>query len=492
MENRYVPRLLICSILAAVSPATTQTAKWFEDPKLLRELEAAAENCGSDPAASKDLKTAAEFLEDVAKDYREQRLFQGSAQVALSSTRPSVRESTDDIRKDTDGDGTSETTINTRREGRETINTKIEIARGLYPDRFEASSAIDVRVSDGDIVEDVSDLSVRYGFHTNPWLEVFASLKRTSNNLINIDQRYEVGGGITLVWHSRRFTLDKDEQRWRLENPKPRKKSKNRSSDPRSQEGPESRSYVEHKALFLNPDVKTKKGEEGGWRALQHIDPTTSLETFLPLLQKCAMKAANEKRSGLELSQIRQEAHKDWQKLQATKRLRHSKLGLGFILAYNYEAEQATLKRTTTRKLGENTSRTLSESYPVDLSHPSLVVGWFIKWKPSPLWEFNTEWQRKYGLLLGGETFFRETVIVARNDNFEPIFEEVASYRDNIELLGTLKLADSVVGHVGSVKLGLTVKFDLDNAPPTWRLGQDGISAPDAHYNVDLNLIVEW
>ena len=75
------------------------------------------------------------------------------------------------------------------------------VSRGFFPGEFEFKSEINVQVQDGRFIENLSNLSMSYDHHIGSDLtyEGYTFLKRTSNNFLNIDQRYEVGAG--LIWN---------------------------------------------------------------------------------------------------------------------------------------------------------------------------------------------------------------------------------------------------------------------------------------------------
>ncbi|MDC7994833.1 hypothetical protein [Altibacter sp. HG106] len=77
-----------------------------------------------------------------------------------------------------------------------------EASRGFFPGEFEFESSLNVQVRDGVFIENLSTLAMSYDHHIGNELqyEFYSFIRRSSNNFLNIDQRYEVGVG--LVWNA--------------------------------------------------------------------------------------------------------------------------------------------------------------------------------------------------------------------------------------------------------------------------------------------------
>lgn len=81
------------------------------------------------------------------------------------------------------------------------FNISAKGTKGFYPGEFKFDSRIVTQVQDGQFIENLSNLSMSYDHHLGRSLasEGYIFIKRTTNNFLNIDQRYEVGSGI--VWN---------------------------------------------------------------------------------------------------------------------------------------------------------------------------------------------------------------------------------------------------------------------------------------------------
>jgi len=97
------------------------------------------------------------------------------------------------------------------------INTSASIKKGNFPDEFNFSSNLSVELRNGKFIENVTKLTMAYDHHFGKKLdyEGYAFIKRTSNNFLNIDQRYEAGAGI--VWNAiltgKKYTNDSKDNR---------------------------------------------------------------------------------------------------------------------------------------------------------------------------------------------------------------------------------------------------------------------------------------
>ena len=73
---------------------------------------------------------------------------------------------------------------------------------GSYPGEFKFVSSIDVRLEDDELVEQLSNLFTSYDHYLSRSLEWegYGFIRRTSNDYLNIKQRYEAGTGV--VWNA--------------------------------------------------------------------------------------------------------------------------------------------------------------------------------------------------------------------------------------------------------------------------------------------------
>ncbi|WP_299315784.1 hypothetical protein [uncultured Aquimarina sp.] len=81
------------------------------------------------------------------------------------------------------------------------FNVSAKIRRGFFPGDFKFNSELNVQLQNGNFVENFSDLSMSYDHHIGNKLnyEGYIFIKRTTNNFLNISQRYETGIGA--VWN---------------------------------------------------------------------------------------------------------------------------------------------------------------------------------------------------------------------------------------------------------------------------------------------------
>ena len=77
------------------------------------------------------------------------------------------------------------------------FSVSADISKGYFPGDLSFKSAVNIQVQNGQFVENLSDLTMTYDHHIGNDLnyEMYAFLKRSSNNFLNIDQRYEIGVG---------------------------------------------------------------------------------------------------------------------------------------------------------------------------------------------------------------------------------------------------------------------------------------------------------
>ncbi|MFQ5572198.1 MAG: hypothetical protein ACE5G0_21185, partial [Rhodothermales bacterium] len=78
------------------------------------------------------------------------------------------------------------------------VNASVNLSRGSYPGELNVTSKIDVTIKGGKFSENVSILNLTYDYYPRPWLEGFVFVDRLNNSFLEIDQRYEVGGGVVL------------------------------------------------------------------------------------------------------------------------------------------------------------------------------------------------------------------------------------------------------------------------------------------------------
>lgn len=77
-------------------------------------------------------------------------------------------------------------------------NAGLNFKKGFYPGELSVSSSVRVRLDDNVFRENVSTLSMTYDYNFTPETEGYVYLDRFTDNFMNIDQRYELGGGVIL------------------------------------------------------------------------------------------------------------------------------------------------------------------------------------------------------------------------------------------------------------------------------------------------------
>lgn len=77
----------------------------------------------------------------------------------------------------------------------------VDLKKGIFPGEFNFNSSLTVQLINEKLIENLSSLNMSYDYHFNNKLnfEGYGFIKRTSNNFLNINQRYEVGSGV--VWN---------------------------------------------------------------------------------------------------------------------------------------------------------------------------------------------------------------------------------------------------------------------------------------------------
>ena len=85
------------------------------------------------------------------------------------------------------------------------FNIAANIKRGFFPGEFKFNSELNIQLQNNTFIENFSDLSMSYDHHIGrkiSW-EGYTFLKRSTNNFLNIGQRYEVGvGGVWNIFLS--------------------------------------------------------------------------------------------------------------------------------------------------------------------------------------------------------------------------------------------------------------------------------------------------
>ncbi len=90
-------------------------------------------------------------------------------------------------------------------------NGGIKISKGSYPQEFEFSTDLNIQIDNGKLKENISNINITYDrFFENPknplLLEGFAFLNRRGDQLLGVQQRYEIGGGLILAyWHPKLY-----------------------------------------------------------------------------------------------------------------------------------------------------------------------------------------------------------------------------------------------------------------------------------------------
>jgi len=115
----------------------------------------------------------------------------------------------------------------------------VDFRKGIFPGEINFETNVDIRFENGELVENLSNLFLAYDYHffNSLKFEGYGFLRRTSNDYLNIERRYETGTGI--VWNvlysgqsynqgtkeGHRLTKDGKKQHNRLENTKDEVKS---------------------------------------------------------------------------------------------------------------------------------------------------------------------------------------------------------------------------------------------------------------------------
>ena len=77
-------------------------------------------------------------------------------------------------------------------------NAGLNFKKGFYPGELSVSSSVRVRLDNNVFRENVSTLRMTYDYNFTPETEGYVFLDRFTDNFMNIDQRYELGGGMIL------------------------------------------------------------------------------------------------------------------------------------------------------------------------------------------------------------------------------------------------------------------------------------------------------
>jgi len=94
-----------------------------------------------------------------------------------------------------------------------TIDTGIQGTYGVFPLEVEAETNTQTQVNDGKLEENLSSLDISIEYHPKETLafETYAFVLRTKNKFLNVDQRYEIGGGGVFNIYSAKIKNDKPE-----------------------------------------------------------------------------------------------------------------------------------------------------------------------------------------------------------------------------------------------------------------------------------------
>ncbi len=76
------------------------------------------------------------------------------------------------------------------------LSTGFELNRGIYPERLEVSSDVEVTLNNGVLLEEVSNLVVSYDRRIRDGVESYGFIRRHSDNYMSVDERYELGVGL--------------------------------------------------------------------------------------------------------------------------------------------------------------------------------------------------------------------------------------------------------------------------------------------------------
>jgi hypothetical protein len=83
-----------------------------------------------------------------------------------------------------------------------TLNAQIDLRRGDYPGILKFKAMVDVTLKEpGGFSENIAQLHVAYDHYAMPWLKAYTFVDRYTDNFLEIDQRYEAGGGIIAEWN---------------------------------------------------------------------------------------------------------------------------------------------------------------------------------------------------------------------------------------------------------------------------------------------------
>lgn len=77
-------------------------------------------------------------------------------------------------------------------------NAGLNFQKGFYPGELSVSSSVRVRLDNNVFRENVSTLRMTYDYNFTQETEGYVYLDRFTDNFMNIDQRYELGGGVIL------------------------------------------------------------------------------------------------------------------------------------------------------------------------------------------------------------------------------------------------------------------------------------------------------
>jgi hypothetical protein len=89
----------------------------------------------------------------------------------------------------------------------------VAVSKEMYPGEFRFRTGTSLVIQDSQLVENVTTMSLSYEHYLLSWLETYGFVDRYSNTFLNLNYRYEIGGGFKAEMH-----LGKD--KWKPRNDK--------------------------------------------------------------------------------------------------------------------------------------------------------------------------------------------------------------------------------------------------------------------------------
>lgn len=92
------------------------------------------------------------------------------------------------------------------------INTNIALSKSRYPFKFDLNSGLLAQIQNGAIDETVSNLFIAFDYNFSEkdvGKESYVFLNATNNSFLEVDQRYELGGGLILNHYSGKNSIKK-------------------------------------------------------------------------------------------------------------------------------------------------------------------------------------------------------------------------------------------------------------------------------------------